>query len=62
MLWKVGQTVGTFLWSCFCEVVKEGRAGWWGGGVGHLTTSVFSILRQCMHGKIVLLFQSCLNH
>lgn len=18
MLWKVGQTVGTFLWSCFC--------------------------------------------
>lgn len=26
MLWKVGQTVGTFLWSCFCigRVEKTG--------------------------------------
>lgn len=25
--WKVGQTVGTFLWPCFCKVGKERGAG-----------------------------------
>lgn len=25
--WKVGQTVGTFLWPCFCEVAKKDGGG-----------------------------------
>lgn len=25
--WKVGQTVGTFLWPCFCKVGKERGGG-----------------------------------
>lgn len=55
--WKVGQTVGTFLWPCFCKVEKENEGG------ETLNHQHFSIeLPEAACARSFLYSPSCQNH
>lgn len=55
--WKVGQTVGTFLWPCFCKVGKEKEEG------ETLNHQQFSIeLPEAACAQSFLYSPSCQNH